>query len=162
MSNQRALVLNSKAQPLPLETVPIPTAGPGSVVARILGTLILSYLRSILNGSLPYPMALPIIPGGSSIRRIESVGPDTVSLQPGQLVYCDITVRARDNRDLAILMGLHGGAPIKLMLDEWRNGTFSEYTKFPTENVFALDESILFEKFGYNIDDLCAISSESE
>ncbi|KAA8570099.1 hypothetical protein MFRU_005g02410 [Monilinia fructicola] len=159
MSNQRALVLNSKAEPLSLETVPIPTAGPGSVVVRILGTSVLPYLRSILDGSLPYPMALPIIPGGSSIGRVESAGPDTVSLEPGQLVYCDITVRARDNPDMAILMGLHGGPSMKLMLGEWRNGTFAEYAKFPTENVFALDESILCGKFGYNTDDLCAISS---
>ncbi|KAI9640387.1 hypothetical protein NHQ30_011132 [Ciborinia camelliae] len=143
MGSQKALVLKSKTEPLSLETVQIPTPGPGSVVVRVLGTFILSYLPSVLDGSLPYSMVLPMIPGGSSIGRVESVGADAVSLKPGQLVYCDITVRARDDPDLAILMGLHGEAAMKLMQGEWRNGTFAEYAKFPTENVFALDEGCL-------------------
>ena len=161
MATQKALVLKSKVEPLSLRTVPIPAVGPGSVVVRVLGTFILSYLPSILDGSLPYSMTLPLIPGGSSIGRVESVGPDAVSLKPGQLVYCDITIRARDNPNLAILMGLHGEAAMRLMEGEWRNSTFAQYTKFPLENVFALDEDILCDKLGYSTDDLCAISSKS-
>jgi D-arabinose 1-dehydrogenase-like Zn-dependent alcohol dehydrogenase len=161
MATHRALRLKSKGQPLILDEVSIPTSGPGSVVVKILGTFVLSYLSSVLDGSLPYPMTLPLTPGGSSIARVHSVGPDAVSLVAGQLVYCDTTVRARDDPDLAILMGLHGGAAMKLMEGEWRHGTFAEYAKFPLENVFALDERLLCGELGYTVDDLCNISSKS-
>ncbi|KAM3086998.1 hypothetical protein ACMFMF_000929 [Clarireedia jacksonii] len=155
MATQKALRLKSKGQPLSLDEVPIPTSGPGSVVVKILGTFVLSYLPSVLDGSLPYPMTLPITPGGSSIGRVYSVGADSVSLEVGQLVYCDSTIHARDDPDLAILMGLHGGAAMKLMEGEWRHGTFAEYAKFPLENVFVLDERLLCGELGYTIDDLC-------
>lgn len=53
-----------------------------------------------------------------------------MSLRPGHLAYCDITVRAMDNSDLAMSMGSHGGAAMKLMESEWRNGGIVEYAKF--------------------------------
>lgn len=54
-------------------------------------------------------MVLPITLGGSSIGRVHSVGDDSVSLEIGQLIYCDATIRAWDDPDLAIWMGLYGG-----------------------------------------------------
>jgi D-arabinose 1-dehydrogenase-like Zn-dependent alcohol dehydrogenase len=122
MSTQPALVLHSRATPLSLENVPIPAAVPGSVVIKVLSTYILSYLSSVLDGTAPYQLSLPLTPGANTIGRIHDVGPDSTILKAGQLVFCDITVRARDDPDNAILMGLHGGAAIKLMEGEWRNG----------------------------------------
>ena len=58
-------------------------------------------------------------------------------------------------------MGLHGGgypAAQKLMDSEWRNGTFAEYTKFPLENVFALDEELLIRTKGYSVAELTWLS----
>lgn len=157
MSTHQALVLTSTSTPLSLQTLPIPTAASGSVVVKVLGTYILPYISSVLNGKLPYHITLPLIPGASCIGRIHSLGPDAVSLQPGQLVYCDITIRARDDPDAAILMGLHGGAAPKLMEGDWRDGCFSEYAKFPLENVFRLDEEALCKESGYTVEDLCSI-----
>lgn len=71
-------------------------------------------------------------------------------------MLCDITVRARDDPDRVILMGLHGGAAMSLMEGEWRHGNFAEYAKFPLENVFSLIEEILCGKLGYTIKDLCS------
>lgn len=157
MATQRALVLNSKQTPLSIENVPIPTAGPGSVVVKVLSTYILSYLPSVLDGTLPYSLALPLTPGSNTIGRIHAIGPDATLLKAGQLVFCDITVTARDDAESAILMGMHGGGSMKLMEGEWRNGSFAEYAKFPLENVFALDEELLCGKMGYSIEDLTAI-----
>ena len=98
-----------------------------------------------------------MIPGANCIGRIHDVGPDATILKPGQLVLCDITVKARDDPDVSILMGLHGGAAPKLMEGEWRDGSFAEYAKFPLENVFLLDEEVMFGKLGYEVEDLCAI-----
>ena len=161
MATQRALVLHSRSTPLSLETVPIPTAVAGSVVVRVLGAYILSTLASVLDGTAPYSLAVPLTPGSNAIGRIHAVGPDSTVLKAGQLVFCDITVNARDDPDNAILMGLHGAAAMKLMEGEWRNGTFAEYAKFPMENVFALDEEVLCGKMGYAIEDLCKIPGTS-
>lgn len=157
MATHRALILKSTSAPVSLETIPIPSATPGSAVVRVLGTYILPYLHSVLNGSLPYHIELPMIPGANCIGRIHDVGPDATILKPGQLVLCDITVKARDDPDVSILMGLHGGAAPKLMEGEWRDGSFAEYAKFPLENVFLLDEEVMFGKLGYEVEDLCAI-----
>jgi D-arabinose 1-dehydrogenase-like Zn-dependent alcohol dehydrogenase len=157
MSTQRALVLNSRDTPLSLENVPIPTAATGSIVIKVLGTYILSYLASVLDGTAPYKLSLPLTPGANTIGRIHAVGSDSTLLKVGQLVFCDITVKARDDPDNAMLMGMHGGDVMTLMDGEWRNGTFAEYAKFPTENVFVLDEDLLCGKMGYSIEDLCAI-----
>lgn len=157
MSTQRALVLKSTSVPLTLEDVPIPTAVPGSVVVKVLGTYILSYLGSVLDGTLPYRLAFPITPGANTIGRIHAVGPDSTFLKAGQLVFCNYAISARDDPDNAILMGSHGGTAMRLMEGEWRNGSFAEYAKFPTENVFVLDEELLCGKMGYSIEDLCSL-----
>lgn len=99
-----ALVLSSLTSPLELTTCPTPQAGPGSVVVRVLGTYILPYLSSVLNGTIPYVLSLPMTPGANSIGRIHAVGPDAVNLKKNQLVLCDQTVRARDEPYTCILM----------------------------------------------------------
>jgi NADPH:quinone reductase-like Zn-dependent oxidoreductase len=161
MATHRALVLKSTSEPLSLDVRPIPTAVPGSVVVKVLGLSVLPYIHAILDGSLPYPISMPMVPGSSCIARIHSTGPDAMSLTPGQLVYCDMTVRARDDANVAILMGLHGGAAPKLMEGEWRDGSYAEYAKFPIENVFLLNEDLLLGKFGYKVEDLCALPGRS-
>lgn len=88
-----------------------------------------------------------------------AIGPDTTSLTPNTLVLCDILVSARDDRSARFLMGLHSGSPkSRLLMDgEWRHSTWAEYAKFPLENIYPLDESLLLEKHGYSIRDLCTL-----
>lgn len=154
MVNHRALVLKSTSEPLLLDTRPIPSASTGSVVVKVLGLSVLPYMQSVINGSLHYLIRPPMVLGSSCIGRVHDVGSDATSLTPGQLVYCDMQVRARDDPNLAILMGLHGNTAPKLMEGEWRDGSYAEYAKFPTENIFPLNEELLFEKFGYTVEDL--------
>lgn len=139
----RALVLKTTSEPLLLEVRPIPNAVPGSVVVKVLGLPVLPYLH-----------AMSMVPGSSYIARIHATGPDAVSLTPGQLGYCDMAVRARDKPNLAILMGLPGGAAPKLLEREWRDGSYAEYGKFPNENVFHLNEELLLRQVGYEIEGL--------
>ncbi|KUJ14584.1 isopropanol dehydrogenase [Mollisia scopiformis] len=156
-NTHKALVLHSTSSPLSLETWPIPAATPGSVIVKVLGTTILPYLKDILNGTLQYTITFPMIPGSNCVARVHSVGADSISLKEGQLVLCDITVRARDDPNKAILMGLHGGAAMKLMEGEWRHGSYAEFAKFPLENVFPLNEEVVCRKLEYTIKDLCSI-----
>jgi hypothetical protein len=153
MTTQRALRLKSKGQPLILDEVSIPKSSPGPVVVKILGTFVLSYLSSVLQRSLPYPVTLPLTSGESSIGRVHSAGLDGVSLEAGQL---GIAIPRYVQGTILIwpfLMGLHGGAAMKLTESEWRHETFMEYAKFPFENVFALDEMLLCGELGDTIDD---------
>lgn len=158
MASYKSLVLHERGQPLALETKPLPKAKAGEAVVRILGADIVPYMADVLNGTLPYPLSLPMTPGNTAIGRVFEVGPDAVQLAPGQLVFCDITIRAQDDPSVSILYGLHGGgypAAQKLMDGEWRNATYAEYTCFPLENLYPLNEETLCKKMGYTVSDLC-------
>jgi NADPH:quinone reductase-like Zn-dependent oxidoreductase len=158
MATHKALVLHARDKPLVLEDVPRPTAKAGQAVVRILAADIVPYMSQVLDGSRPYPLSLPMTPGNTAIGRVFDVGPDAVLLTSGQLVFCDITIRARDNPSVSILYGVHGGgypAAQKLMDGEWRNATYAEYALFPLENLYPLNEELLVQKLGYRIHDLC-------
>ncbi|KAL2859468.1 isopropanol dehydrogenase [Aspergillus pseudodeflectus] len=158
MSTHKALVLHARDAPLTLETVPRPTVSTGDAIVRILAADIVPYMNDVLTNKLPYPLSLPMTPGNTAIGRIHEVGPDAVSLTPGQLVFCDITIRARDNPSVSILYGIHGGgypAAQKLMDGVWRNATYAEYARFPLENLYPLDEDVLLGRLGYTINNLC-------
>lgn len=117
-------------------------------------------MRDVLTNKRPYPLILPITPGNTAIARIHEVGPDSVALKPGQLVFCDITIRARDDPSVSMLYGMHGGQSpesLKLMDGVWRNGTYAEYARFPLENLYPLDEDILLSTLEYSINDLCIL-----
>jgi D-arabinose 1-dehydrogenase-like Zn-dependent alcohol dehydrogenase len=162
MATHRALILQARDKPLSLENVAKPTANSGEAVIRVLAVSIVPYMSQVLTGVRPYPLSLPMTPGPNAIGRVESTGNDAVSLAPGQLVYCDATIRGRDDPSITILMGLFGGstpAAQKLMDGPWRNGTFAEYAKIPLENVFALSEDILLNQMRYSLADLSLLSS---
>ncbi|KAL3456382.1 isopropanol dehydrogenase [Aspergillus heterothallicus] len=158
MSTHKALILHARDAPLTLQTVPLPLATPGSAVVRVLATDIVPYMNEILTNKRPYPLSLPMTPGNTAIGRVHSAGPDAVALTPGQLVFCDITIRARDDPSVTILFGIHGGgypAAQKLMDGEWRNATYAEYARVPLENLYPLDEGLLLKQLGYSINNLC-------
>jgi hypothetical protein len=57
----KALVLSSFTKPIAVQSLPIPTATPGSAVVRVLGLPIVAYLRGILDNSLQYSLS-PLFP----------------------------------------------------------------------------------------------------
>jgi threonine dehydrogenase-like Zn-dependent dehydrogenase len=158
MTSQRALVLSSFEKPVSVESIPKPVAKAGEVVVRVLATHLVPYSRKIFDGSSGYPLSLPMVPGSMAIGRIEDIGPDAVSLTKGQLVFCDVTIRGRDDPNVSILFGTHAGvtpASRTLMDGEWRHSTLAEFARFPLENVFPLDEDRLINKMKYTVADLC-------
>lgn len=127
----------------------------------MLAVNILGYAKDIYNGTRNYPFPTPLLIGTSGIARVAAIGPDTIALTPGQLVFVDSFVKWRDDPDAAFLLGVHEGfseGSKKLMHGEWRDATYAEYAKLPLENCFPLNESLLLGKLAYEIEALSEIS----
>lgn len=162
MASAPAIVLNSFSERLTLETKPVPVPGPGEITIRVLALYPLPFTKNILDGTIQYPLAFPLTPGGSCVGRVHTTGPDTTVFTTGQLVICDPTIHARDDPNTQILMGIHEGmspGSKKLMGGPWRDGCFAQYVKMPLENVFALSEEVLLKQYGYDIYDLPLIQT---
>jgi len=131
-THHRALVLETLENGFEVKTVPTPRADPGSAVVRILEAGVISYHREIYNGERHYDFPKPIVGGLSAVGRIVAVGEDAVVLRPGQLVWVDCVVHARDDPDCLFLTAIHDGLTEetkKLSKDVWRDGAFAEYMK---------------------------------
>ena len=139
----KALVVVTRDQPMKVETRPTPKPTPGSAILRVIASSPASYAREIYDGTRPYPFPTPSIPGASAVARVAALGSDATALKVGQLVYFDLTVRARDSPDSAwVLQGsINGPGGAVLGEGEWRDGTWAEYAKVPLENVYPLPEN---------------------
>lgn len=159
----QALVLDAQNKPLRQSTLPIPTASPGSAIIQVLVTNIGAQTRNILSGKIPGFLKTPVVPSAQTIGRIHSVGPDSTSLQVGQLVFVDFYTRSRDNSDHGMLQGYISFTPegAKLMGEEWGCGTFGQYARMPLENIFPLNEDVLVNKLGYSFGDLSMIGPQA-
>lgn len=152
-SYNRAVWLKSFSSPPEVVDLPIPDAGPGSAVIRVLSTWVPPYTAAIHDGSLKvFNLHLPLVPNPSNVGRVHSVGPDSVRLKVGDLVYYNPWIKGRDDPSINIIQGHHGGEGPKgqkLMQGEWRDGSMQQYQKVPLERVFVLNEQRLCGALGY-------------
>ncbi|KAF2652765.1 GroES-like protein [Lophiostoma macrostomum CBS 122681] len=160
MSTYKALVLESFEKPIALKSLPVPQVAPGSALVSPIYSGVQPYIRTVFAGKL-YPITLPLTPGTQCIARVDAVGPDAVTTKPGDIVWVDSTITARDNPDEQILLAFFGGtspAAMKLMEGVWRNGCYAEKTLVPLENSYVLPERLFKSKeeggLGYNFKDL--------
>jgi alcohol dehydrogenase len=121
--------------------VPDPEAGGGEVLVEVLAAGVGPYAAEVFSGQRNYPLVPPVVPGIGGVGRILRVGPDATRLRVGDLVWCDLTVRSRDDAltpDIT-LQGWssrgEGGARLARYLHD---GAFAELMRVPTENVFPL------------------------
>jgi alcohol dehydrogenase len=139
----KAAVLNAFGSPLAIETVPEPLLGTGEVIVDVAASRVLAYANEVLSGERKYLLELPIVPGPGAIGRIRATGPDATRLRPGDWVYCDPTVRSRDNArspDIA-LQGLTGGTEVGLRLQRYfHDGAWAEQMRLPTENAVPIGD----------------------
>ena len=159
----KALIYKGPGEPLNVETVPMPTVIPGSVLIKVECINIDPAMGHLLSGKVPgLHTPTPCVPGTRALGRVAATSVDTTLLKPGQLVVAEPFIRGRDNDLVQFLWGagVFGGDPaaIKLCEDVWRNGAMAEYALLPLENVHPLNEEVLLEKgFGYSIADLSAL-----
>jgi len=137
----RAAILTAFGSPLAVDDVPDPEAGGGEVLVEVLATCVPPYAAEVFSGARRYPLEPPVVPGVGGIGRVARVGPDATKLRVGDLVWCDSTVRARDDAltpDIT-LQGWssrgEGGAQLARYLHD---GPFAELMRVPTENVYPL------------------------
>ena len=142
----RAAVLTGFGAPLSVRSVPEPRPDGGEVVVEVLATCVLPYTGEVFGGRRNYPLEPPVVPGPGGVGRVVRVGPDATRLRVGDLVWCDPTVRSRDDAltpDI-MLQGLssrgEGGARLARHLPD---GAFAEFMRVPTENVHPLPPEAL-------------------
>ncbi|WP_039783124.1 quinone oxidoreductase family protein [Nocardia cerradoensis] len=139
----RAAMLEQFGRPLTVTTVPDPEAGPGEVLVDVLATCVLPYAAEVFGGARKYPLEPPVIPGMGGVGRVVSAGPDATRLRPGDLVWCDPTVRSRDDArtpDIT-LQGWSSRGPGGLRLSRYfHHGSFAERMVVPTENAVPLGD----------------------
>lgn len=157
-SANRALLLTSHAEPLSLVSRPIQTPPPaGTAVVKILALPLLPYMRSILNHTFPYPLALPLVPGSApTIVRVHALPADATTLKTGQLAIHSPYVIPRDDLEAnnGILMGINGGGSKESFsfMEYWRDATMAEFAKVPLESLTTLNEDLLCGESGYGYD----------
>ena len=137
----KAAILKAFGTPLVVETVPDPVLGTGEVIVDVVVTRVLAYANEVYSGQRQYLLELPAIPGPGAIGRVRAFGPDASHLGLGDWVYCDPTVRSRDdpvNPDIT-LQGLSARGPGGLTLQRHhRDGALAEQMRLPTENAVRL------------------------
>ena len=137
----KAAVLKAFGSPLTIENLPDPVLGTGEVIVDVMASRVLAYADEVLSGARKYLLDLPVVPGPGAIGRVRSTGPDATHLIAGDWVYCDPTVRSRDNPrspDIT-LQGLSAGGEGGLRLQKYfRDGAWAEQMRVPTENAIPI------------------------
>ncbi|KIM29608.1 hypothetical protein M408DRAFT_22935, partial [Serendipita vermifera MAFF 305830] len=152
-TTHKAVIVPSLRDPLDTKIQDIPTPSPtsGSAVLKVLSVYVYSTGEGIFSGKAAVPMQLPSFPGYSAICRVAAIGPDAVLLRPGQLVFSEVIIHARDQPSVNILQGgIFAMNPAqKHLANVWGKGSYAEYVSSPLENIFPLDEDLLINKMGY-------------
>ena len=134
----KAAVLKSFGSPLVIENAPEPVLGTGEVIIDVVATRVLSYMNEVFSGERNYVLDLPVIPGPGGIGRVRATGPDATKLAVGDWVFCDPTVRSRDDAvapDITLQALTARDAGGMRLQKHFRHGSFAEQMRVPTENV---------------------------
>src|SRR5579883_3258821 len=138
----KAAIFKAIGEPLTIEDIPEPVPGAGEVLVRVLAAPVLSYMQDVFTGQRHYPLLLPLAPGCGAVGLVEKVGPDATRLKPGQLVFCDPTVRSRDDAlspDIMLQGWVAPGEGPQKLQAHFRNGAFAEKMLLPLENAISLE-----------------------
>ncbi|MBD9553038.1 zinc-binding dehydrogenase [Pantoea sp. PNT01] len=139
----KAAVLESFGNPLSIQDVPPPILGTGEVIVDVVAAPVLSYASEVFSGARRYLLPPPVIPGCGAIGRVRETGPDAAWLKPGDWVFCDPTVRSRDNAQSPeiVLQGWSARGEGGQKIQQYHlNGSFAEQIRVPTENAVAMGD----------------------
>ena len=137
-ASMRAMVLHRPGEALRLETLPVPTPGPGQIQLRVEACGVCRTDLHLIDGELPDPV-LPIIPGHEIVGRISALGEGVTGVSIGERVGvpwlgwtcggCHFCASGRENLcDAARFTGYQ------------INGGYAEYTVADARYCFPLAE----------------------
>jgi threonine 3-dehydrogenase len=137
-----ALVKNRRGPGLALESVPVPSAGPGEVVIRVLKTAICGTDVHIYDWDewAQRTLSVPLVAGHEFVGRIVELGDGVRGLEVGELVtgeghiVCGHCRNCRAGRRHLCAHSVSIGATAP--------GAFAEYLALPAVNVWPADERI--------------------
>ena len=98
----------------------------------------------------------PFSPGHTAIARVVATGADAVRIEPGQLVYIDGFIGARDDPDgygQAVIGLLDGFTPGSKKLFKAWGGLWCDAATVPLEQCYPLNEQTLTSQ-GYTVNDM--------
>lgn len=139
----KAAMWTAFGAPLAITDIPEPVLGTGEVIVDVVATPVIAYTAEVLSGARPTGMEPPLVPGPGAVGRVRAVGPDATRLQPGDWVYCDPTVRSRDDAiipDIALQGWAARGPGGARLLRYYRDGGFAEQVRIPTECAIRLPD----------------------
>ena len=132
----KAAVLNAFGEPLAIETLPDPVLGTGEVIVDVIAAGVTSYAAKVFNGDRNYLLDTPVAPGPGGVGRVRATGPDSTRLNVGDWVFCDSTIRSRDDLADQILLGwTYRTEAARPLHAYYHHGAFAEQLLVPTENV---------------------------
>lgn len=134
----KAAVMHEFGKPLAVETLPDPVLGTGEIIVDVVAAGVPGYAAEIFSGARNYLLEPPIAPGAGGIGRVRATGPDATRLAAGDWVFCDPTIRSRDDalQPDTILQGWTARSAAALPLHRhYHHGSFAERMLVPTENV---------------------------
>ena len=137
----KAAILKAFGSPLEIGTLPDPVLGTGEVIVDVVAAPVLSYAEQVFSGARNYPLTLPVAPGCGAVGRVRTVGPDATHLAAGDWVFCDPTVRSRDdafNPDIALQGWSARGEGGLHLQKHFHHGPFAEQIMIPTENAIRI------------------------
>ncbi|QUQ65958.1 alcohol dehydrogenase catalytic domain-containing protein [Kutzneria sp. CA-103260] len=137
----KAAVLTEFGTPLTVREVPDPVLGTGEVLVDVVAAPVLPYTGEVVGGDRGYLLDLPVAIGAGAVGRVRAVGPDATRLAVGDWVFCDPTLRSRDDALTPDIMlqgwSARGEGGLRLQR-QYGNGSFAEQLLVPTENAVPL------------------------
>ncbi|KAF8318511.1 NAD(P)-binding protein [Clavulina sp. PMI_390] len=152
------VVLTSRTE-LSIKEVPTPIPTSGQALITILAFPVHPNLKLVFSS--PFYHTFPLYPGGGCVGRVEAVGDDALALKPGQLVYVDPAILGRDAPEEKIVHGLIQGfnpRQVQLSTKAWTQGTMSQKTLVPIENVVPVDEDHWVKIKGFPIEKIWMVN----
>lgn len=137
----KAAVLKAFGSPFVVESLPDPRPGAGEIVVDVVAAPVLSYAADVFSGVRQYPLLLPLAVGVGAIGRVRAVGPDATRIARGDWVFCDPTVRSRDDAispDVMLQGWIAPGEGPQRLQAHFRHGPFAEQMLMPLENAVRL------------------------
>ncbi|MCM6772459.1 zinc-binding dehydrogenase [Nocardia sp. CDC159] len=138
----KAVLLKEFGSPLSVENVPDPALGTGEVIVDVAAAGVPVHMGAILSGERDnYLLDLPVVPGGLAVGRVRALGPDATRLSLGDWVWCDPTVRSRDDvrsPDIYLQGGTANGESALPLMRYFGNGSYAEQLLIPTENAYPI------------------------